>query len=191
MPKLSGPFTQFKNLDRINLGNVISKLKSHGDIHILENFFGNRIIYPQTVPVSATDMEIDLAIFGEALIHQPELILGRNNSIILTEDLIRRFLPLPNLIKTIINNLNLAPITNIYLKKGALTVIAGSILLPKLSTEKGGKVDVVINGQSLKLVAGSFSILPFADRHLRISINKSPEIGAAGGELGIVIDLTR
>lgn len=190
MPKLSGPFTQFKNFDQINLGKILSKLKSHGDINVLENFFGNRIIYPQTVPVSATDMEIDLALFGEALISQPELILGKNNSIILTEDLTRRFSPLLNLLKSIINNLNLPPVAGIYFKKANTLNLVGSVFSPKVSIPKSTKVDLMINGQSLKILPGSFSILPFTERKLRLTINNSPEIEVSGGELGLVLDLT-
>lgn len=191
MPKLSGPFTLFRNFDQINLGNIIGKLKSHGDVHVLENFFGNRIIYPQTIPVTSSDMEKDMALFGEAIKNQPDVIMRKNNSILLTNDLTRRFLPLPVLIKTIINNTNLPPISTIYLKKDSLTKIAGSILLPKLSAGKGEKVTITVNGQILKLNQGSFSILPFQDRHLRITINTSPQIAVSGGEIGVVVDLTR
>src|SRR5687767_12024497 len=67
MPKLSGLFDSFENLDQIEAENLLPWLKAPPNPVQLENYLANKILYPQTLPLSEVDMKIDLAILREAL----------------------------------------------------------------------------------------------------------------------------
>ena len=67
MPKLPGLFDSFDNLDQIDSTSLISWIKPAPSSIQLENYLANKILYPQTLPVSEIDMKIDLAILREAL----------------------------------------------------------------------------------------------------------------------------
>lgn len=191
MPKLTGVFLQFKNLDQITISNVAARLKSSGDLTALENFFGNRILYPQTIPQSAYDMQVDLAILGEALRSTPGFVLGKNDSLLLTDEILKRFQPLPSLLRIISQNVKIKPVTPIYLKREPLTNLVGTIITPNIHKKPNDKVNIFVNGQNLLLKMGSFTILPFNDRHIKLKIEDEPVQTVAGGELGLVFDLTK
>lgn len=67
MPKFAGLFDNFDNLDQISLEGIASWLKPVPQLHQLENYLANRILYPQTLPQTEVDMQIDLAILREVL----------------------------------------------------------------------------------------------------------------------------
>lgn len=191
MPILTGVFLQFKNLDQITISNVAQKLKNSGDLTALENFFGNRILYPQTIPQSAYDMQVDLAILGESLKISPGYILGKNNSLLLNDELVRRFQPLPDLLEIISQNVKLKPVSPIYYKRGQFTSLVGTIITPGIHKKPPEKVNIFVNGQNLLLKMGSYTVLPFNERHLKLKIEDQPVQTVSGGELGLVFDLTK
>ncbi|MBI4035935.1 hypothetical protein HY383_03215 [Candidatus Daviesbacteria bacterium] len=80
MPKLSSLFDSFDNLDQILPEAVASWLKPVPAIPQVENYLANKILYPQTLPQTEFDMQMDLAILREALkINGPKPGLGENS----------------------------------------------------------------------------------------------------------------
>jgi len=69
MPKLSGLFDSFDNLDQIDISSLSSWIKPTLVPDQLENYLANKILYPQTIPLTELDTKIDLAILREALKH--------------------------------------------------------------------------------------------------------------------------
>src|SRR3990167_9440024 len=67
MPKLTGLFSSFDDLDQISPEAIASWLKPAPELTSLENYLANKILYPQAVPLTKHDMQIDLAILREAL----------------------------------------------------------------------------------------------------------------------------
>ena len=67
MPKLSGLFDSFDNLDQIDIDSLILWLKNKPSSIQLENYLANKILYPQITPITADEMKIDLAILREIL----------------------------------------------------------------------------------------------------------------------------
>lgn len=67
MPIFLGLFDSFDNLDQISAAAIASWLKPIPSLRLLENYLANKILYPQSLPLSAQDMQIDLAILREAL----------------------------------------------------------------------------------------------------------------------------
>src|SRR5687768_2390810 len=67
MSKLSGIFDSFDNLDQIEIESLITWLKNPPSPVQLENYLANKILYPTSLPLTESDMKIDLAILREAL----------------------------------------------------------------------------------------------------------------------------
>ena len=67
MPKLPGLFDSFDNLDQISPEAVATWLKPVPEFSHIENYLANKILYPQTVPLTEHDMQLDLSILREAL----------------------------------------------------------------------------------------------------------------------------
>lgn len=86
MPRLAGLFDSFENLDQISAEAVASWLKPVPQLIQIENYLANKILYPQAIPLTEFDMQIDLAILREALkMHnatfineKPSALLGDN-----------------------------------------------------------------------------------------------------------------
>ncbi len=62
-----GLFDSFDNLDTIPPEAIASRLKNPPQFSQLANYLANKILYPQALPMSALDMQLDLAILSEAL----------------------------------------------------------------------------------------------------------------------------
>src|SRR5438128_9431240 len=67
MSHLPGFFDSFDNLGKIDASNLAVWLNPAPQVIRLENYLANRILYPQALPLTASDLQIDLAILREAL----------------------------------------------------------------------------------------------------------------------------
>ncbi len=196
MAKLSGIFDNFTDLDKLPVADILASLKQRLDPHVIENLIGNLILYPQTVPVSKAEMEIDRAILGQALIKAPNLVWdNRNRKIIITEELACRFPPLIKLISTIIDALKLKEITFIASKEGSLlktlgTFIPFSVIYETHETKKDTPI-AFINNQQRKLKGGIVNIIPIKDKQVTFRAGESKEVFLMGGDLGLLIDLRK
>lgn len=218
MPKLSGLFDSFDNLDQIPIENISSWLKVVPNLIQLENYLANKILYPQTLPLTETDMKIDLAILREALrINGPKLNLGKNNpllgdnpflNITLRKILIpQRFLTfVPGLI-----SITWAFVDGLLLNRrkedffwDLWTVvltddtdeIVGSILLPQFIGESG-VMELSLSSKTYKIRPGSLTVIPCPKDRCEIAykFNQGKILGKEenaveiyGGKLGLMID---
>lgn len=178
MPKLTGPFEKFQNLEKISLFGVKS----------LENFIGNRILYPQTIPLIHQELETDFAILKEALTFNPQLVYDqKNKKIILSKELSERFPPQAKLITIIIDALNLKGVISVYLKDQDRVEQIGSIIIPDSLPDAVCQID----GRQVKLKKGKSLVFPLRDHHLRIKIAHQSEMVVSGGDFGLMIDLRK
>lgn len=218
MPKLSGLFDSFDNLDQISVENIAYWLKSAPNLIQLENYLANKILYPQTLPMSEPDMKIDLAILREALrINVPKTRQGENNSLLgenpflnitLRKILIpQRFL---NYVPDIIT-LAWAFVDALLLNRkredffsDLWTVvvtddadeIVGSVLLPQF-TEESGVMELNLSGKTYKIHPGSLTVIKCPKDRCEIAykFNQGKILGKEenaveiyGGKLGLMID---
>lgn len=186
MPKLSGVFEFFRDLDKINLSHLA---KSKGQIKSIENFIGNRILYPQTVPLTKLDLRLDFAILAEGLKDQSQVIYNKwSRKIVIPEDLETRFPTLFDLVKLIIQCINPKGVTDLYLRNKLGSNLIGSIVTPRtLTIEDLG--NILVNDKKINLQFGSVAIIPSKERHLSIKIGKNDAVSASGGSLGVLVDL--
>lgn len=190
MPKLTGIFEQFKYLDQIPMSDIIRWVPKTMETTQIENFVGNRILYPQTLPINRIEMEIDLAILREAVRRQPEVFLdATQKKFLISESVGNRFGQIENLIKALIEALSPKGVTQIYTKNEEQIKLVGSVITPSVVPNEL-VINASINNQSMGLRGGSVIFLPFKDQKLIVKIGDSKEqMLASGGELGLVIDL--
>lgn len=191
MPKLVGVFSNFKDLEKLTADDLNRWLKYKENPFYLENFIGNRILYPQVIPISLRDLEIDLAILREYIRLHPESIYNPNSKkMMIQEELEIRFPPLAKLVAAILDVIMLEGATPITIKRlsGAIDVV-GTIIAH--TPQSQGFTEVKINGQSLALEINTITILPSKEERVTVQVGNNLPIIVAGGTLGIVIDLRK
>jgi len=182
MPKLSGLFDSFDNLDQIDINALTSwlnNLPTKPSAVQLENYLANKILYPHTLPLTEIDMKIDLAILREALrMNGPKTpnantLLGDNpflnmalRKVIIPEKFMRYVPDLTSLTWAFIDGLLLNrnrkeffwDLWTVVVADDA-DLIVGSILLPQFK-DKGDSMDLSVQDKNFKIKAGSLTIIP-------------------------------
>lgn len=218
MPKLPGLFDIFDNLDQVDVENIAFWIKPAPNLIQLENYLANKILYPTSLPISESDMKLDLAILREALkLNSPKLsgegketLLGStpflNISLrkILIPQWFLNFIPsLPNLAWAFVDALLLERKKEDFfwdlwtvVLTGDFDEVVGSILLPQFSGTGDG-MDLNILGRVYKILPGSLTVLACPKDRCQISykIKKGKILGKSeaaleiyGGVLGIMVD---
>lgn len=217
MSKLPGLFDSFDNLDQIPPEAIASWLKPVPQTISLENYLANRILYPQTFPITERDMQIDLAILREAVkINGPRPGLKKNNTLLGDNPFLnitmRKVLIPVKFLKFIPNLMNLTLIfidaLLLYREKqdyfsdlwtivltDDIDRVVGSILLPQF--ESGGAMNLKLQSKNYEIRAGSLTVIPCPKARCGIAYklqngkmlgSKENAIEVYGGELGLVID---
>lgn len=209
MAKLPGIFDIFDNLEQIKVEDIAKWLKHQVDFTHLENFLAQRILYPQTVPMTEVDMNIDLAILREALrLCGP--MLGDNPFLNVT---LRKIL-IPSTFLNFIPNLQTLTWAFVdgllYDRKksdffedlwtviltGQIDEAIGSVILPQFQSGNGIlKLNVV--GKEYQIRAGTVIVIPCPNKRCEVTfkVNAGKILGkddlsveVYGGKLGLMID---
>lgn len=205
MARLSGLFDIFDNLDQIEMGSIQG-----------ENYLANKILYPQTIPISSSDMKIDLAILREALrlngpkSGKPGAMLGENPFLNITLRKIiipsKFLLYVPDLVSltwVFVDGLLLGKTKEDFfwdlwtvVLTGDSDEVVGSVILPQFSG-KTDSLDITLLGKSFKIKAGSLTLIPCPKDRCEVSYRfttgkifgkKEAALEIHGGRLGIMID---
>lgn len=213
-----GLFDRFDNLDAISAETIASWLKPVPLLVQLEDYLANRILYPQALPQTQFDMQIDLAILREVLkINSPRSSLSKTNALLGDSPFLNitlRKLLIPA------EFLNFAPdlvgLTHAFIdalllgrKKAdwfedlwtiVLTddtdEVAGSVILPQFD-QGGGVMELVLSGQSYKIKQGSLTVIPCPKDRCEIAYKlqngkvlgrEENAVEVYGGKLGLMID---
>lgn len=192
MPHLSGVFEEFPDLDKVSPLQIVSWLKNKSEMHTLANFFGNRLLYPQTIALNQSEIDIDLAILREAIKQKPASVSDfQINKLYIPQDYVYRFPPLPRLAGALIEAINPKGIYQIYIKNKNQLKLVGTLISPadieKLALDKK-EINVAVNGIEGKLRVNTISISQIKSSEVRIVIG-SNDYKVNGGELGVIIDL--
>ena len=215
MPKVSGLFDSFDNLDQIALEDIARWLKVTPNMTQLENYLANKILYPQSVPLSRSDSEVDLAILREALrINGPKspgnALLGDNAflNITLRKILIpARFLPfvpgMRALVWAFVDAFLLDRKEEDYFQDlwtvvltGEVDEIVGSVLLPQFS-DNNAVMELMLEKQLYKVRPGSLMVIPCPSSRCEIGFKfkggkllgkQESAFEIYGGRLGLMID---
>lgn len=191
MPKLTGIFERFPFLEEIPLLDITRWLKVRSQAQILENFLANRLLYPQTIPASSDELEIDLAILREAVRRHPEIVYNQPlKKMIIEQEFEKRFPTISRLVVALVEALNPGGIISVFRKNEAGNILIGSIVSPAI-LPMGEEVAINLEGQVMQIPLGSIHVLPVRDRRLKFKLGSLDEVVVNGGDLGIVVDLRR
>lgn len=192
MPHLSGVFEQFGDLDKVSIDEIAKWVSQKNEIHFLINYLGNRILYPQAIPLTLKELEIDLAILREAIKLKPSLVYEpQTNKILIPKAFAERFPPIVNTAKAVVEGLNPKGVHNIYIYDKGSQRLVGSVISP-LSPQKLSKDEksVVLSGMAIRraLPLNSVTVMPTPASEVTIVLGDE-EFKASGGEVGIIVDL--
>lgn len=212
-----GLFDSFDNLDQISAEAVSSWLKPVPQLTQLENYLANKILYPQSLPLTKQDMQIDLAILREALkMNVPKesqklnALLGDNPFLNIT---LRKILIPARFLEFVPD---LATLTTIFIDALLLNrtkedwfqdiwtlvltntsdEIVGSVLMPQFE-DKNGLMQCTLQGKNYEISPGNLRVLSCSTERceIRYKLQKGKIFGkdesaieVYGGKLGLVID---
>lgn len=209
MPKLSGIFSHFINLDQISPESISTWLKSSlptgvplPTVDQIEDHLANRVLYPQVVAVTALDLKIDLAILREALRPNKHFLDINLKKIIIPSDFLNFVSDLPQLIQVFIDAYLLEPSLRekaalwTIVTKGQTEEAVGSLMIPSF-THTTGKIDLFLEGNNYSVKQGILTTLkcPKTKCMLGFKSENSQFLGKSegvveiwGGKLGLVVD---
>lgn len=205
----TGLFDSFDNLDQIPAEAVAAWLKPAPQLDQLENYLANKIFYPQTVPQTERDMQIDLAILREAVkMNNPKvdsgLFLNMLSRKLIVPAKFLSFVPdLATLVWVFIDALFLGQKKQHWLQDLWTIILAddidevvGSIILPQFYN-KSGEISLKLMDKSYQIRAGSLAVIPCPKARCEIAyklqngkvLGKTGDaIEVYGGKLGLVVD---
>lgn len=202
-----GLFDSFDNLDLINVDSLIPWLKNSPSPIQLENYLANKILYPNTLPLTEYDMKIDLAILREVLrTNSPKSNSFLNialRKIIIPERFLRYVSDLVSLTWAFVDGLLLnnrkeewfGDLWTVVLNSNTEMII-GSILLPEFGSF-ADSMNVTILGKDYQIGQGSLIVIPCQKGRCEIVYKfsdgkllgkKESAIEVYGGALGLMID---
>lgn len=204
MPSQFALFDSFNNLDQISAEAIGSWLKNPPQVNYLQNYLANKILYPETLPQTASDMQIELAILREALKVNTDYFLN----IMLRKVLIpAKFLNcVPDLISlswAFIDALLLhrkkddffQDVWTIVLTDDSDEVV-GSLILPQFDVSNGS-LEINVLGKKYQVRKGLTAVLPcpkdrceigYRLQHGQILDKTESTIEISGGRVGLLID---
>lgn len=189
MPKLSGLFSNFSDLDSLDFETIRIYSKTNLKIHEIENFIANRFLYPQTIPSSILEMKLDLSAIKEII--KKNIHLFYNNSlkrITIPEGFEERLKPVPDLIITFIDAISPPVTTQIILKYADGSRKVGSVYIPQTMVTKPS-VELTIDQQTMKLKNNVISRVNCAIPQTIVTLEGQNPETIWGGDLGIFVDL--
>lgn len=204
MPKLTGAFSLFQNLDTIPVEDVARWIKHPPDLIILYNFIANRICYPQTISTSAEEVEWELGLLREALRKSSMFLDIETKKIIIPEVLFERVPSLSQLVLAFVDAYVLGwPIKNpgedvwsVAIRNNEKDEVIGSVLTPEFS-DKTGNIVLSVNKKSVQSAKGGVLIVPCSTNNCVINYQVTGgkllglvqgAVSIPGGKLGILID---
>lgn len=202
MPKVTGIFEEFKDFEKIPLENIAKWLKPYPNPIALQNFYANRVYYPQVIPVTKEELNFDLAILRELLINNLDYLNTNNKKITIPERFLVRFPDLYGLTMAFADAYIYSQDGSPY---GLWTVIAkyqtkeeklASVLVPQFENTTGS-LSFNIDGKKLNIRAGDFLNIKSKVDKCRIiyQINAGTFLGKKegmvevySGKVGILLD---
>lgn len=203
-----GLFDRFDNLDTIRPEAIAFWLKPVPQLSKLENYLANRILYPQTLPQTEADMQIDLAILREAL--KMTSLLDHSPFFNIT---LRKLLIPEGFLESVPSLAILAhAFIDAFLKdrkkedlfEDLWTIvltndtdeIVGSVILPRFDG-KEGLMNLKILGKDYEIKQGSLMVIPCDKDRCEITYKlhsgkvlgkNESNIEVYGGKLGVMVD---
>lgn len=191
MPKLSGLFSNYSDLDSLDFETIRSSSKTNLKIREIENFVANRFLYPQTIPLTILEMKVDLSLIKEIIKKNVQLFYNSSlKRITIPEGFEERLKPVPDLIIAFIDAISPPAATQIILKYADGSRKVGSVYIPQVFINKPA-VQLTIEGQVVKLKNNVISRLNCTIPQTTIQLEGQNPEPIWGGDIGIFVDLRK
>lgn len=198
MSKLTGLLEFFPGLESLSIDQMMQWLKIPGNPTIFENELGNRVLYPQTIPLDSSGLIFDLALLREALKINPHHYYNPTlKKIFIPETFLQRFPDLGQLAWAFIETFNPEGLVTIVEKIDDIgTKNLGTYLRPEIVT-KNGIVVLWVAGKKYEVKVGSLNSIPASSSRVDIKFESTAArlVGkqnfvaeVAGGALGLIVD---
>lgn len=199
MPKFSGLFSCFFEIDDIEIDKIASSIGFKGDPKLLENKLGNQILYPQTIPVSKDDLIFNLGLLQEALRFSGQKLYNQNlKRLYIPEKLLEVFTDRKNLVLVFINVFMPFGLITVSCKSALGVKNLGTLIRPTILGS--GNITLWVKEKKYQIKAGILTIIPSESDRVDIKFESSEATledentlmaEVAGGQLGLVIDARR
>ncbi len=215
MNLLPGLFDSFDNLDQIKIEDIVRWVKPQPPLVFADDYLAQRILYPQTLPVTKLDMDLDLAILREAVRlsvprESKNAMLGDNpfinftlRKILIPTKFLNFVESLPVLTSVFVDALLLQrskidkfeDLWTVVLT-GQTDEVIGSVVVPEFKSS-AGRLQLKVMDKTYTVNAGTLTLIPCEKERCEIafSVNSGKVLGqenlaveVSGGRLGIVID---
>ncbi|MCL5409717.1 MAG: hypothetical protein M1607_02555 [Patescibacteria group bacterium] len=201
MLKLRGLYLYFPVLDKLKADRVMLWLDKKTDLTLSENRLGNRLLYPQTIPVTPEEMAFDLALLRELIALQPDHYLNRNlRRLIVPENLLDRFPNLSQVCWAMVDAFQPLGVSTVYLRSERLGLKSiGTVIKPE-KVNSDGIVKLWVAEKSYQLKVGSLFAIPvnahrvdvgFESTAISLMGKSNNTTQVIGGDLGLLIDLRK
>ncbi|TSC65550.1 MAG: Uncharacterized protein CEO21_384 [Microgenomates group bacterium Gr01-1014_80] len=196
MPKVTGIFSSFENLDQIPIEDIAGNLEPAPVRYVLENYLANKILYPAVVPVSGPQLNIDLAILREALKRSNVYYNLRSKKIFVPEAFFNFIPDVKKLALLFIDAYEPKGIITFVLTRSGRDEILGTLVTVYCKGQKE-PLHFGVEGQNFRIKPGVLTILPCPKEHCHVSfkateaklLGKSEMLfEVPGGALGLVVD---
>lgn len=195
MPKVSGVFEIFENLESILYEDIARWITPAPSQAVLENYLANKIIYPQAIPVTQTEQNMDLAILREALRKNPIFYKPNQKKIFIPVNFLQITPDVKKMVSIFIDAYKPSGLVTFVLTSRMKDEVLGSLVT--VDCKEGDTLYFDLEGKNFKVKPGSLIILPCPKDHCHVSFksSKSTIFGKnellfeiPGGNLGLVVD---
>ncbi len=203
MSKLTGVFESFHDLELIPSQNILHWINSRPNPITIENFVANRVLYPQAVPESTNELDLDMAILREAIRMSHEFVDLKSLKIYIPEHFFARIPDLGKLTWIFIdayltgwNEKNPGKnVWTIVLKRAEGEEVLGSVIMPEFNS-RDSFMRLTVKNKSIQVKKGQLSVVPCdTECKFNFSVNNGSVLGVKqglmhvpGGKLGLMID---
>ena len=195
MPKVSGVFEIFENLESIPYEDIARWITPAPSQTVLENYLANKLIYPQTVPVTQADQNMDLAILREAL--RRNLIFFKTNQkkIFIPADFLQITPDIKKMVSIFIDAYKPSGLITFVLTTRIKDKVLGSLIT--VNCKIGDTLYFDLEGKNFKVKPGNLIILPCPKDHCHVSFKSSNStifgknellFEIPGGDIGLIVD---
>lgn len=194
MSKLAGHLSSFRDLDKISVQGLTRWIPHPPNPFYIENYLANRIFYPQTVPQTKEDQDLELAILREALIKNPSFFSNKEGKFLIPQSLIS-CTNLGQIVWAYLDVYKPKGLIRVFLKNQK-TYTLGTVLVPDVN-KKEGLIELVIENKKYSVKIGNLEVIPcpknycdinFFSKSARIMGKNEESLEVFGGDLGIVVD---
>lgn len=196
MPKVTGIFDAFDDLDLIPAEEVARWVKPAPPLFYLENYLANRILYPQATPQTKTEVDLDLAILREALRRNSSFFLTAEKKFLIPEEFSLRLPNLSALVLAFVDAYKPKDIVTVTLVKKSGDEVIGMVIAPE-NIQPTDILKFIVEDKSYQIKPGSIMVIPEVSSHCHIAfranlaklLDKNEIVfEGSGGRLGILID---